>query len=101
VAKYPQWTLLEAGNGDQALEISEGKDIDYFSLDLNMPGMDGLELLVKLKLKFTDSRFSLMTANIQQATHDKATALGAACTNKPITEDSVSSMLAFFSENNE
>lgn len=99
VEKHPQWCLLEAGDGIEALEISADKNIDYFSLDLNMPGMDGLELLVKLKLKFIDSQFALMTANIQKTTHEKAAELGAACINKPITEDSIGRMLDFFTQN--
>lgn len=39
------YNILTAGNGDEALEIiNSGKKIDLIFLDIDMPGMTGLEL---------------------------------------------------------
>ncbi len=39
----------EAGNGQEALEIARGKWIDLILADLNMPVMNGLEMIRELK----------------------------------------------------
>lgn len=94
--KQPDWEIIEAGSGDEAIELASGKNISYFSLDLNMPGMDGFELIENLKPDFPDSAYALLTANIQEATHKRAQELGAACINKPISENSIGKMLEYF-----
>lgn len=94
--KQPNWELLEAADGQAALETCQGKDIDYFSVDLNMPGIDGLELIRQLKPDYPDARMALLTANIQDATHQKAKSMDIQCINKPITEDSITQMIEVF-----
>lgn len=96
--KHPGITIYEAANGDEALTTSKGLLIDYFSVDYNMPGIDGLELIKQLKNNFTQSKFALLTANIQDATHIKAESIGATCINKPINEDSIYKMMEYFND---
>ena len=98
VEKYPDWEIKEAGDGQQAIDIAKTESFDYFSIDINMPNKNGFEVIENLKPIYPDSRYSLLTANIQQATKDRADSLGAALVNKPITEDSVNEMLAYFVE---
>lgn len=88
--------LLEASNGREAIELSEGKPIDFFSVDYNMPEMDGLEMIAAMKTKFPAAKFALLTANIQEATHEKAKKLDAKCLNKPINEACIVGMLEYF-----
>lgn len=94
--KIPDINILEASSGDEALILSKDKSIDFFSVDYNMPGIDGLELISLLKKNYARSKFALLTANIQDATHTKAKGIGAACINKPISEDSIHRMLEHF-----
>jgi len=94
--KFPDLILMEAENADDAQQKVEGNDIAYFSVDLNMPGLNGLELIEILKPKYPDSKFALFTANIQDSTHEQANALNICCVNKPITEESVGKMLEYF-----
>ena len=42
-------TLSEAADGDTALEIARNVTIDLALVDIKMPGMDGLQLLGRLK----------------------------------------------------
>ena len=37
--------ILEASNGEEALEVFEKEKIDVLLTDINMPFMDGIELL--------------------------------------------------------
>jgi len=94
----PDWSVIESGDADEAIKESNQQSIDYFSVDLNMPGKDGLELITLLKQSFPQAKFALLTANIQEHTHKSAKELGAACINKPITETSIKKMLEFFNE---
>jgi len=41
--------FLEAGNGKEALELITSNPVDIVLTDINMPDMDGLELLKKLR----------------------------------------------------
>ena len=92
----PDINIIEAADGQEALMLAEGKEIDYFSVDYNMPIMDGIEFITKISKQQTNSKFALLTANIQDATHKKAEQIGAMCINKPISESCIKSMLEFF-----
>jgi len=96
--KDPAMNILEADNGQEALELAEGKSIDYFSVDYNMPIMDGIEFITQMKAKPSTAKFALLTANIQDATHTKAKEIGAICINKPISEICIMQMLEYFNE---
>ncbi len=41
----PEWVVLQATNGVQALELVRARRIDVLISDIRMPGMDGIELL--------------------------------------------------------
>ncbi|OWY39166.1 two-component system response regulator [Xenophilus sp. AP218F] len=43
------YDVLEAGNGQEALEVLDGRKIHLIVSDVNMPQMDGIELLKNIK----------------------------------------------------
>lgn len=90
---FPDWVVIEAGNGDEALAVCEGKQIDIMTLDMNMPGMDGFELGSQLRERYPDAKISLVTANIQEAVKEKAKQAQIRFVPKPITEEK---MLGYF-----
>lgn len=55
--KNEGFEVIEAEDGVQAISVLAGKDVSVIITDLNMPNMDGLELIAKLrsddKYKFT------------------------------------------------
>ena len=51
-----------ASNGYEALKIIEEKQIDGVLLDMKIPGMDGIQILKKIKEKSTDIPVMMMTA---------------------------------------
>jgi two-component system chemotaxis response regulator CheY len=55
--KGAQYDVLEAGDGVEALEVAAGKKLSLIITDVNMPRMDGLTLVHRLRalpeFKFT------------------------------------------------
>lgn len=45
------YRVLEAENGEQALQLVEGGDVDLILMDVMMPGLDGLAATMKLREK--------------------------------------------------
>ncbi len=54
--------VLTAGNGLKALDILSAHEVDVILADLKMPEMDGMELLEKVKEKWPDKTFIMITA---------------------------------------
>jgi two-component system, chemotaxis family, chemotaxis protein CheY len=82
----PEWRIIEAGSGDEAITNVTDKTPDIAFLDFNMPGMNGIELGEILKDKFPSAKLFLLTANIQESTQQKAAALNISFIGKPITD---------------
>ncbi|MBT5228967.1 MAG: response regulator [Methylococcales bacterium] len=61
-----------------------------------MPGIDGFELLAKIKPDFKQGKFAILTANTQDTTKQKAEALGAICVSKPVKDACIGKMLEYF-----
>jgi len=83
------WKIFEAGNCDEAIEQAKGHDITAVSLDLNMPGRNGLEIVEELKEIHPKIKISLFTANIQKSVVSNAEELGISFIAKPVTEAKV------------
>jgi two-component system chemotaxis response regulator CheY len=43
------YNVLKANNGEDALKLFDGRTIDLLVTDLNMPGIDGIELTHKVR----------------------------------------------------
>ena len=85
----PNWQLLEAKDGSDALLKVDGKSSDVALIDYNMPGMTGLDLGRRLREKFPNIIMALVTANIQDYIADEARSLGIAFISKPVDEEKI------------
>jgi two-component system, response regulator, stage 0 sporulation protein F len=56
------YQTFQAANGVQALEILTKKEPDIVLLDMKIPGMDGIEILKRMKKLNQDIRVIIMTA---------------------------------------
>ncbi|MFQ5651340.1 MAG: response regulator [bacterium] len=68
-----------AFSGESALQCLEKKGEKYFSLilsDINMPGMNGLELLKAIKARFSGLSVCMITAYGDEQTYRKAVEYG-------------------------
>jgi len=92
--KHPDWTVEEAGNGDEALAKTQANSYDLITIDYNMPGMDGLEFATRVRAQGSSAQLALLTANIQDAIRDKAASLAVQFVKKPVTPLSVAEAMA-------
>lgn len=56
------YDTFQAANGVQALEIVKENSPDLVLLDMKIPGMDGIEILKRMKVIDEDIRVIIMTA---------------------------------------
>jgi two-component system chemotaxis response regulator CheY len=73
-----QPVLLEATNGQEAVDAYQRENPDLVLLDVNMPVMDGIETLKKLKEIDPDCVVIMLTSLANRQTIDQAVELGAA-----------------------
>ena len=91
---HPTWVVEEAVTGEDAIEKLPQVKPDLILLDVNMPGMGGLAAVSKLREISPDIQICLMTANVQEATREKAHNLHVHFAEKPITQARIDSVLA-------
>ncbi len=92
-ACYPHWKIIEAEDVVDAAEKSKGRSFDAISLDVNMPGEDGLSFAPRLKKMCPDIPIALLTANIQPKVQERAKELGLYFIPKPITKDKLAGFM--------
>ena len=94
-------TIYEAGDGQEALDLLKTLKVDLVLLDINMPKMDGLQLLacMKTSAEWRDIPVVMITTEGGEATVSEAVKLGAAgYVRKPCTADQIKEKLAGFLE---
>jgi two-component system chemotaxis response regulator CheY len=83
------WAVLEASTADEAVIQCEKHNITAITLDMNMPGRNGLEVAPKLKELIPNVYIALLTANVQNSIKVEAANLGLTFISKPVTEEKV------------
>lgn len=71
------YTVLEADSGPSALEMVETQDIDLVLLDIRMPGMDGIEVLRRLRKKHSALHLPVIMVTAEALTEVTVEALQA------------------------
>lgn len=61
-----QWSITEAGTGFQALEFLKRQPFNLVIADLSLPGMNGLELVRRIKSGFPDVAVLVLTMHSEE-----------------------------------
>ena len=93
----PIGEVLEAGDGVEALKALNDRHVNLILSDINMPNMDGLQLLMQLKTndKWKSVPIVMVTTEGGQAKVIEAVQLGAAgYVRKPFTAEQIKEKLS-------
>ncbi len=89
----PSWTVEEAGTGEEALDRVKTLCPALILIDVNMPGIGGMAAAEQLRTLCPQAHISLVTANVQNATRNRAAELGIGFMEKPITEQRIHALI--------
>jgi CheY-like chemotaxis protein len=90
----PDWELIEAVSADDALaKISSGA-VDIALIDFNMPDVDGLELLARVRAVQQEMPAAIVSANLQDEIIARTRELNAAFVAKPLTDEALGAFLS-------
>ncbi|MBT7307947.1 MAG: response regulator [Gammaproteobacteria bacterium] len=90
---FPELSVLEAATGEEALETARKQPVDLALVDINVPGMDGLELGEWLRKESLVTHICFVSANIQNTSREKAAQLNAQFIAKPMTEEKLITLI--------
>ena len=90
----PDWELIEASNGEDAINALSSQPIDIALVDFNMPGIDGLELVAKIRKSHPKMPMAVVSANVQDEIIARARELNAAFVTKPLTDEALGAFLS-------
>ena len=90
----PDWELIEASNGEDAINALSSQPIDIALVDFNMPGIDGLELVASIRKTHPNMPVAVVSANVQNEIIGRARELNAGFIPKPLTDEGLAAFLS-------
>ena len=90
----PDWELVEATNAGDAVAAITSRSVDIALVDFNMPGVDGLELVAKIRAAHPNMPVAVVSANLQDEILGRARELNAAFVAKPLTDEALGAFLS-------
>lgn len=82
--------VLKAWSGEEGVEIAKKEKPDLIIMDIQLPGIDGLETTRRIRESEGDGKISIIALTSYAMTGDKEKALSAGCTGyieKPINPE--------------
>ncbi|MFE4111191.1 response regulator [Kosakonia sp. YIM B13611] len=83
---HGDWKIDEAGTGEEAIELASANTPYAILLDVNMPGIGGMETASRIRQTHPGTHIILLTANVQNSIQTAAQALGVGFLPKPLKE---------------
>ena len=81
---YPLYQVLTASGGEEALSYLQNKEIDLVTLDMNMPGVSGFEVLKEIRKRKADVDVIIISGYVTSKNSEEAKDYGVGdVINKP------------------
>ena len=94
-----RYEVHTASNGQEALSLIKNKDINVVTLDLNMPGLSGIEVLKEIRKLKPDTEVVIITGYGTLTNAQEAMRFGAGdFISKPFNVEEITSIVANSSE---
>jgi two-component system cell cycle response regulator DivK len=101
VLEFAGYEVVDAGTGEEGLQVAGRRRPDLVLLDLQLPGIDGMETLRRLRAEVLDSQVPVVAVTALAMAEDRAAA-GAAgfdgYVEKPISVRALPGQVATFLE---
>lgn len=98
LAHHPEWEISEAACGEEAIALAGQNPPDYCTMDINMPGISGIEAAANILSAYPSTKVVIFSANIQEAHQNRARDIGSILVGKPVTEKSIGLALNYFAD---
>jgi CheY-like chemotaxis protein len=84
-------TIIEAADGDEALEACRKEKPDLLTLDLEMPGLPSHDVFARLRSEMPDLRICIVTGRpeLRRTIYDQDARRPEGYMDKPVTEESL------------
>jgi two-component system chemotaxis response regulator CheY len=92
----PDWIIHEAASGDEAVARLDEFNPDFITMDMNMPGITGMEASRQIREQRPGLPIALCTANIQDSIKAEAAEIGIHFVAKPVTEAGLAVAITYF-----
>lgn len=93
---HPEWQIIEAASGNEAIILVDQDTPDFCTMDINMPGILGTDAAEQILAKHPTMRIVIFSANIQESFQNRASSIGAIFVAKPVTERSIAEAITYF-----
>lgn len=90
---HSDWKIDEAGTGEEAIELASANTPYLILLDVNMPGIGGIETASRIRQTHPGTHIILLTANVQNSIQVAAEELGLGFLPKPLKEPQLHALL--------
>ncbi|SEK87455.1 Response regulator receiver domain-containing protein [Kosakonia sacchari] len=90
---HNDWKIDEAGTGEEAIALVATTAPYLILLDVNMPGIGGLETASRIRKSHPQTHIVLLTANVQHSVQTAAEELGLGFLPKPLKEPQLHALL--------
>ena len=90
------WEIVEASSGEEGLEKIKESQPHFVTMDVNMPGMSGLEAAGEIRWRYPEIKISVCTGNVQEYVREAARQAGVFFSPKPITLLSMAEVISYF-----
>lgn len=94
-AGYSDWEILQASSAKEALEILKQHKCNLVTIDYNMPGANGIELVDQIHQLGIDVKIVMLTANIQTTIREIVEKKGVLFLEKPISAEVVEKIINY------